>query len=334
MMAMDDCLSAAVSKYHSLRNNMSFTYKGLKAQYSRHIVTVEEMEQQLVRMQLQAPRYLEVTDRATENGDQVLLDYAGFCDGEQFSGGTAENQTLVLGSGTFIPGFEEQLIGKLPGEKVTVNVTFPQQYHSEALAGKDAQFICTIHQIQVKSTYELDDTFAQEFGGCPTLEAMREKLLNSMQHYADEQGEMDLQDQLLRQAAETLEMEPTEEEITEEVEKQIGNMAAQLSQQGLSLEMYCSFTGTSMDKLRQDMRSGAAEAAKLQNTILQIVALEHLEATQEEIEQALVVVAQNNGMTVEQIRPFCDEALMDMVEKSVISGKVMRLIRDNAIIEA
>ena len=140
---------------------MSFTYKGLKAQFSRHIVTGEEIDRQLLRLQQQTPRITEVNDRPAQSGDEVVLDYAGFCDGEQFAGGTAENQTLVLGSGTFIPGFEEQLIDKVPGEKVTVKVTFPQQYHSEALAGKDAEFICTIHQIRIKSTYDLDDTFAK-----------------------------------------------------------------------------------------------------------------------------------------------------------------------------
>ena len=141
---------------------MSFTYRGLEAQYQRHIVTAEEVEQQLRQMQQQAPRYTAVEDRATQLGDEVVLDYAGFCNGEQFAGGTAENQTLVLGSGTFIPGFEEQLVDKAVGEKVIVKVTFPEQYHSEALAGKDAEFHCTIHQIRIKSQYELDDTFAKE----------------------------------------------------------------------------------------------------------------------------------------------------------------------------
>ena len=130
---------------------MSFTYRGLEAQYKRHVVTAEEVEQQLRRMQQQAPRYSVVEDRATQLGDEVVLDYAGFCDGEQFAGGTAENQTLVLGSGTFIPGFEEQLVDKAVGEKVIVKVTFPEQYHSDALAGKDAEFHCTIHQPHRKS---------------------------------------------------------------------------------------------------------------------------------------------------------------------------------------
>ena len=124
----------------------------------------------------QNPRIAVVTDRPTQNGDEVVLDYAGFCDGVQFPGGTAEKQTLVLGSGTFIPGFEEQLLDKVPGEEVVVKVMFPAQYHSEDLAGKAAEFRCKIHEIRVKTQYELDDTFAKEIGGCETMEQMRTKL--------------------------------------------------------------------------------------------------------------------------------------------------------------
>ena len=114
---------------------MSFTYRGLKATLERHIVTDAEIDRQIERMQQQNPRITDVTDRPAQSGDEVVLDYAGFCDGEQFAGGTAENQTLVLGSGMFIPGFEEQLIDKVPGEEVVVKVTFPTEYHAENLAG-------------------------------------------------------------------------------------------------------------------------------------------------------------------------------------------------------
>ena len=167
---------------------MSFTYKGLSAELSRHTVTTEEIDRYMQRLVEQNPRIAEVTDRPAELGDEVVLDYAGFCDGEQFAGGTAEMQTLTLGSGMFIPGFEEQLVDKVPGEEVTVHVTFPEQYHSDALAGKAAEFKCKIHQIRVKTHYELDDTFAKEVGGCDTFEQMHKKLGESMQAYTDDRG--------------------------------------------------------------------------------------------------------------------------------------------------
>ena len=137
-----------------------FTYKGLKAELSKHIVTDEELDKQIERVRSQNPRIAVIKDRPTENGDEVVLDYAGFCDGEQFAGGTAENQTLVLGSGMFIPGFEEQLLDKVCEEPVTVEVTFPTEYHAPELAGKKAEFRCVIHEIRVKTQYELDDVFA------------------------------------------------------------------------------------------------------------------------------------------------------------------------------
>ena len=309
---------------------MSFTYKGLKAQYSRHVVTTEEIDRQMLRLQQQTPRIAEVSDRPTALGDEVVLDYAGFCDGEQFAGGTAENQTLVLGSGMFIPGFEEQLVDKVPGEKVVVKVTFPEQYHSEALAGKDAEFHCTIHQIRIKETYDLDDTFAKEVGGCETLEEMRRKMGENLQNYADQRGEMDLQDQLLRQAAETLEFEPSEAQIDAEVENQIQNLTAQLAQQGLTLDMYCSFMGTTVEKIREDTRNDAKVAVQLQAAIELIADLENLEATKEEIGEALAVVAQQNGMTVEQIKPYYDAEFEQALIRSILTGKVMHLIRESA----
>ena len=313
---------------------MSFTYRGLKAQYNRHIITTEEIDRQMQRLLQQNPRIALVNDRPTQLGDEVVLDYAGFCDGEQFAGGTAENQTLVLGSGQFIPGFEEQLVDKVPGEQVIVRVTFPQQYHAENLAGKDAEFRCTLHQIRIRTQYELDDTFAKEVGGCDTFEEMYKKLGESLQAYTDQRGEMDLQDRLLRQAAETLEFEPSEKQIDEEVENQMQNMSAQLSQQGLNLDMYCSFMGITQEQLRADARNNAKISVQLQAAIELIAELENLEATQEEIGQAVAVVAQQNGLTVEQLKDYYDAAFEQALIRSILTSKVMQLIREAADIAA
>ncbi len=309
---------------------MSFTYRGLKADLARHIVTAEEVERQLVRLQQQTPRIAPVTDRPTEQGDEVVLDYAGFCDGEQFAGGTAQMQTLVLGSGQFIPGFEEQLLDKIPGEEVSVKVTFPTQYHAAELAGKEAEFKCKIHEIRIKSSYELDDTFAKEVGGCETLEQMRTKLGQSMQAYSDERGEMDLQDRLMRQAAETLEFEPSETQIQAELDEQIQNLRAQLAQQGLSLEMYCQFMNTTEDALREDARANAVASVRVQAAIEQIVSLDNLEASKEEIGEAVALIARQNNMTLEQLKPYYDAQFEAAVIRSVLTSKVMKLIRDAA----
>ena len=309
---------------------MAFTYKGLAETLSRHIVTDEEVTRQLQRLMQQNPRIAEVTDRPTENGDEVVLDYAGFCDGVQFPGGTGENQTLVLGSGMFIPGFEEQLMDKVCGEEVAVKVTFPKEYHAAELAGKDAEFKCVIHQIRVKTPYEMDDVFAKEVGGCETLEQMQQKMKESMQAYTDERAEMDLQDRLLSKAAETMEFTCSAEEVEAAVNEQMKSFEAQLSRQGLSVEMYCSFMNTTVEALRADAEPTAKAMLRNQAAIFEICKLEDLEATQEEIGEAVAVIARQNDMTVEQLKPYYNAEFEAAVTKSVLTGKVMALIREHA----
>ena len=309
---------------------MSFTYKGLTAQYDRHIVTDEEIDRQLERLRQQNPRIAQVTDRPTESGDEIVLDYAGFCDGVQFPGGTAQDQTLVLGSGTFIPGFEEQLLDKVPGEAVTVHVTFPEQYHSADLAGKAAEVRCTVKAIRVKTEYAMDDNFAREVGGCENLEQMRKKMGESLQAYADDRGEMDLQDRLMRMAADTMDFEPTEEQINAELDQQLQNMEAQLAQQGLSLKLYCQFMNTTEEQLRADARAGAISSVKVQAAIELIVELEGLDVTKEEIGHAVALIARQNNMTTEQLKPFYDAEFEAAVIRSVLTTKAMELVRASA----
>ena len=312
---------------------MSFTYKGLKIQYKKHVITNEEIDRNMQRLLQQNPRIAEVNDRPTEQGDEVILDYAGFCKGEQFAGGTAENQTLVLGSGMFIPGFEEQLLDKVPGEEVTVKVTFPEAYHSEELAGQEAEFKCKIKAIRVKTPYELDDTFAKEVGKCDSLEEMYKKMGESLQAYVDERGEMDLQDQLLDMAAKTLELTITDKMLEEALEDQITNMKAQLAQQGLTLDMYCQFTGTTVEQIKEDGKANAEAAIRARAAIDEIVQLEGLEPEQEEIMKALAVICRHNNVTMEELKEQYDAAFEQAVINSVLTGKVMRLIRDAAIVE-
>ena len=309
---------------------MEFTYRGLKAQLNKHTVTDAELDRQIQRLQQQNPRIAVIKDRPTQAGDEVVLDYAGFCEGEQFEGGSAQNQTLVLGSGMFIPGFEEQLLDKVPEEQVVVKVTFPKEYHAPNLAGKEAEFRCTIHEIRVKTQYELDDVFAQEIGGCYTFEEMRQQLRKSLQDYTDERGEMDLQDRLLRQAAATLDVTISPEELETAVQEQLQNLEAQLAQQGLNLQMYCQFMNTTEEQLRKDAYPAAEAALKNMAAVDKIVELEQLEATQEELGEAIAIICRKNGVTVEQIKELYDEAFEKAVMRSVLTGKVMALIRDAA----
>ena len=308
---------------------MSFTYKGLEATYTRHLITDEELDRQMERLRQQTPKVTPVTGRSAESGDTVELDYAGFCDGEQFAGGTAEHQTLVLGSGTFIPGFEEQLMGCHPGDKVIVKVTFPQQYHAEHLAGKDAEFRCTIHAITQQSLYELGDAFAQALG-LDTLEALRQDLRSSLQDYADQRGQLDLEDRLMRQAAATLDFQPTEAELNKAVEEQMETLGAQLARQNLTMEMYCQFTGKSEKQLREDARPGALQALRLQAAVEEIARREQVAVTEEDVADALADICRQNHMTMEQLQGAYDEVFAAAVAHSVRTRKVMALIREAA----
>ena len=311
---------------------MSFTYKGLSGELQKHVVTEEEVNRQLQRLVQQSPRIHMITDRPAQLGDEVILDYAGFCGDNQFPGGTAQGQTLTLGSGMFIPGFEEQLVGAEIGQEVTVNVTFPEQYHSDELAGKDAKFICTIHAIREKSQYQLDDVFAKEVGECENMEQMRQRLAESLQAYADEQGEMELQDQLLRKAAETIEVSFTEEQLNAAAQQQLDVLKAQLAQQGLNLEMYCSFMKTTPEAMLEDAKPAAEAALKSQAVVDEVVRLESITVSQEEMAEAKAIIARRNNITLEQLQEYCDENFEQAVIRSVQTGKVMCLIRDAATI--
>ena len=168
---------------------MEFQYRGLKGTLEHVEVTEKELDARLMQLQQQHPCVKTVTDRAAKAGDELVLDYAGYADGVQFPGGTAENQTLTLGSGAFIPGFEDQLVGSRPGDEVRVHVTFPAQYHAPELAGKDAEFVCKVHEIRESGEYGSQDEFAKAVG-CGSYEDLRAQVRENLRRYYDQRAEM------------------------------------------------------------------------------------------------------------------------------------------------
>ena len=219
------------------------------------------------------------------------------------------------------------------GISTTVEVHADGEWHTVRLdLSATGYWAGTIHEIRKSSQYELDDTFAKEVGGCDTFEEMYKKLGESLQAYTDQRGEMDLQDRLLKQAAETLEYTPTQEELDEAVNQQMKAFEAQLQQQGLTLEMYCNFMTTNEQELLKDMEPAALAQLRQQKAINEIVKLENLQATDEELGQATALVARQNNMTVEQLKPYMNEAFHEAIIHSVQTGKVMSLIRENATV--
>ena len=309
---------------------MSFTYLNLQGKLEHVDVTAEDIDRQLQRLLQANPRIIPVTGRAAALGDELVLDYAGFSEGVQFPGGTAEKQTLTLGSGMFIPGFEEQLIGANAGDDVTVTVTFPTEYHAPELAGKAAEFRCHVHEIRSHSSYELDDTFAKEIGQCETMEQMRENMGKALQEYYDQRAEQELCWQLMHQAAATVEERPSDEELDRMVEAQLETLKAQLAQKGLTLEAYCQFTGSDEKKLREDMRPDALEAFRTQKAVEKIAQLENLTVTDEEMNAAIERICADNHMSAEDLKPYFDNGFLTVVRQQMLRDKATEVVRRSA----
>ena len=309
---------------------MSFTYLNLQGKLEHVTATAEDIDRQLQRLLQANPRIIRVTGRAAALGDELVLDYAGFSEGVQFPGGTAEKQTLTLGSGMFIPGFEEQLVGANIGDDVTVTVTFPTEYHAPELAGKNAEFRCHVHEIRTHDSYQLDDTFAKEIGQCENMEQMRENMGKALQDYYNQRAEQELRWQLMHQAAATVEEQPTDEELDRMVEAQMETLTAQLAQKGLTLEAYCQFTGSDEKKLREDMRPDALEAFRTQKAVEKIAQLENLTVTDEEMDAAIQRICADNHMSAEDLKPYFDNGFLTVVRQQMLRDKATEVVRRSA----
>ena len=309
---------------------MSFTYLNLQGKLEHVDVTAEDIDRQLQRLLQANPRIVPVVGRAAAAGDELVLDYAGFSEGVQFPGGTAQKQTLTLGSGMFIPGFEEQLVGANIGDDVTVTVTFPTEYHAPELAGKNAEFRCHVHEIRTHDSYQLDDTFAKEIGQCENMEQMRENMGKALQDYYNQRAEQELRWQLMHQAAATVEEQPSDEELDRMVEAQMETLTAQLAQKGLTLEAYCQFTGSDEKKLREDMRPDALEAFRTQKAVEKIAELENLTVTEEEMNAAIERICADNHMSAEDLKPYFDNGFLTVVRQQMLRDKATEVVRRSA----
>ena len=306
-------------------------YKGLKAVRVVQLVTDEQLAQQLEEIRRQYPLSTPITDRAAKLGDEVLIDYSGFVGDNQFEGGTAERQPLMLGSGTFIPGFEEQLVGAKVGDKVDVKVTFPQEYHATDLAGKEAVFHCTVHAITAKSLRELDDQFAKDIGMLNSLEEMKGALRAQMQQYADQVSDAQMRDQLLNAlVAECEELEVSDELIEAELDDAVKTVYQQLQQQGLTLDDYLQFCGRTLEDLRAELRPNATSTVKARLALQEVSRLENITVSEEEIEAEYQVFSRECGIPVEQLKQACGNDAIEALRKDVTMKKTIAVLVDNA----
>lgn len=278
-------------------------YKGLEVEKTETEVTDEDVQNELTRLQEQQAELVVKEDGAIENGDTVNLDFEGFVDGEAFEGGKAENYSLEIGSGSFIPGFEEQLVGEKAGAEKDVNVTFPEEYHAEELAGKPAVFKVKIHDIKSKQLPELNDEFAKEAeGDAETLEDLKKELRTKLEENKKQEAENQTRETVIEKASENAEIEIPEAMVNTELDRMVQEFGQRLQMQGMNLDLYYQFSGTSEEALREQMKEDAQKRVRTNLVLEAIVETENIEVSEEEIDAELNKMAEMYKMEVEQIK--------------------------------
>ncbi len=305
------------------------TYKGLKSEKVIAKVEDSEIDAQINSMADRNARMVEVTDRAAQMGDTATIDFEGFCDGVAFDGGKAEGHALELGSGQFIPGFEDQIVGHNIGDEFDVNVTFPTEYGAENLAGKDATFKCKLHELKIRELPEIDDEFAKDVSEFDTLEALKAdltaKTLERKQKAADEEVENDLVSQIV----DSIKGEIPEAMFENRLNQSVEEFAYRLQSQGLNLETYLKYTNSTIDEFKNTFRPQAESQVKFRLALEKIVELEKIEASEEDINAQIEKMAKDYGMEAEQIK---NAVPTEEIAKDLAVSKAIDFIKENAVI--
>ena len=305
-------------------------YRGLKGALEHITIDEAEVDRQINRLLESRPRTVPVEGRAAQLGDEVVIDFAGEMDGEKFEGGSAENYPLVLGSGTFIHGFEEQLVGRRAGEDAVVSVVFPDGYPVASLAGRKAAFHCHVREIRRREKYLADDEFARAVGGVNSMAEMREKIRREMQAAADRHAERELKLRLLDQLVEQAQPKVTEEQLEKALDIEMRDLEAQLAAQHLTLEQYAQFTGRTRAQLREDSAPDARRNAERQLVIGEIARREGIAADEETMAQAIFELCRDHNLTLEEFQPYLNSETEAAIARSAIEERVLNLLRDSA----
>lgn len=278
-------------------------YKGLEVEEQDTTVTDEEVEEELKSLQEKHAELVVKEEGQVENGDTVVIDFEGFLDGEAFEGGSAENHTLEVGAGQFIPGFEEQLVGKTAGEETEIQVTFPEDYQAEELAGKETTFKVKIHEVKTKEVPELDDEFAKDVEDeVETLDELRENTKQRLQEQKEQSADQEKRETLVEKASENATVEVPDAMVDSELDRMLQEFEQRLQMQGMTLDMYYQFAGQSEDDLKEQMREDAQKRVRTNLTLEAIAAEENLEVTDQDIEDQLQEMASMYQTDVEQLK--------------------------------
>lgn len=307
-------------------------YKGLTFKKNTYRVKVDDVKAELTRLQERNSRMVEV-DRAVENGDTVTINYSGSVDGVKFEGGTAENQTLVIGSNTFIPGFEEQIIGMKKDEDKDINVKFPDEYHAENLKGKPAVFAIKLLKIETKELPELTDEFIKDAVGAESLDAYKDEVREKLKKQNADRTQRELEDAIVKKITETTEVEIPDAMIESQIDNMVQEMSYRLSYQGLKLEDYLTYLGKTMDDFRNDYREQATEIVKSQLVIEKIIEEEKIEATEKDVEKRIEEMAESQGKTAPDIKKNFNARQLDYIKNEIIIKKLFELLKKENTIE-
>ena len=303
-------------------------YKGVKIDKIEREVKEDEIDNEIEQLQKRNARMVSV-ERAAEDGDTVYFDYSGFVGDEQFEGGTAEKQTLKLGSGMFIPGFEEQLVGCKADEDKDVKVTFPKDYHATDLAGKEAVFHCHIHEVREEELPELNDDFAQDVSEFDTLEELRANTREKLEETAKQSCIAQMKDAAMEKVMEVNEVEAPVTMVNDEIDRMINEFQQQLMYSGMRLDDYFKYTGTTMQDFREQVRPDAEKSVKTRIVLMGIVEAEKLECTDEEMNAELELMAKQYNTDVDQIKAMIGEANLVYFKKDIQVKKAIDFVYDN-----
>ncbi|MDD7284366.1 MAG: trigger factor [Candidatus Fimisoma sp.] len=307
-------------------------YKGVEIEKIVQEVKDEDVDKDIESLQKRNARVV-LVERPAKEGDTVLLDYSGFVGDEQFDGGTAERQELKLGSGMFIPGFEEQLVGATPGEKRDVTVTFPEEYHAESLAGKEAVFHCLVHEIKEEQLPELDDEFAKDVSEYDTLEELKAATRERLEKYAKAGAETQMQDAALGKVVEANEIEVPSIMVEDEMDRMTQELDQQLRYQGLSVGQYLEFVGKDLAGFREELKPDALRQVKTRMILNGIAEAEKIEVSDDEVEEELKVMAVQYDTSADKIKEMIGAENLTYLQKDLKVKKAIQFIYDNAVIK-
>ncbi len=306
-------------------------YKGLEVEKYSTDVTDEEIDARLTEEAEKNARKVTVEDRPVQDGDEVILDYEGFVDGVAFEGGKGENHPLVIGSGSFIPGFEEQLIGVNAGVDVEVKVTFPEEYHAKDLQGKEAVFQCKVHEIKAKEIPEIDDEFASEVSEFDTLEEYKEDLKKSIAQKKESEGKEKQEDEAVEQAVENAQYELPEAMIETQVSQMAEDFSRRIKGQGLTMEQYFQFTGLSAEKLLEDMRPQAEKSIETRLVLEAIVKAENIEVSEERLDEEIQKMAEMYRMDADKMKETMGDKEKARMKEDIAVQEAITFLVENAV---